>query len=68
MLDGAQALRLVNTTRDCREHALLALAVSTGVREGEIFALWWENLDLEAGTLTVEKTLTEDLDGHLIRL
>ncbi len=67
VLDGAQALRLVNTTRDCREHALLALAVSTGVREGEIFALWWENLDLEAGTLTVEKTLTEDLDGHLIR-
>lgn len=37
------------------------------MREGEIFAVWWENVDLKAGTLAIEKTLTEDIQGNLVR-
>jgi len=67
LLDGAQALSLVSAARNYGERALLALAVSTGMREGEIFAVWWENVDLKAGTLAIEKTLTEDIQGNLVR-
>jgi len=67
VLDGPQALKLLRVARDLDEVALLTLAATTGMREGEIFALFWENVDLAAGTLTVKKTLTEDLDGRLVR-
>ena len=34
-------------------------ALATGLRAGELFALWWENLDLDADlpTVTVRATL-----------
>ncbi len=67
VLDRSQALILMNAARNAHDRALFALAISTGMREGEIVALWWEDLDLDAGTLTVNKTLTEDLQGSLIR-
>jgi integrase len=34
------------------------LAVHAGLRQGELLALKWEDLDLEAGTLRVRRTLT----------
>ncbi|MDP9478081.1 MAG: site-specific integrase, partial [Actinomycetota bacterium] len=38
--------------------ALYVLAVSTGMREGELLGLKWADVDLEAGTLRVRRTLT----------
>lgn len=35
---------------------LLTTLAVTGLRIGELLALWWENIDLEAGTLTVTHT------------
>jgi integrase len=37
------------------------------MREGEIFALTWANIDLENAQLFVEATLTEDENGKLVR-
>lgn len=36
------------------------LAVSTGLREGELLALRWEDVDLEGAVLRVRQTLTRD--------
>ena len=47
-----------------RLHAMWLFAVRTGVREGELRALKWRDLDREAGTVTVQRNLpsgTNDL-------
>ncbi len=67
VLDGKQAIRLLSVARDLLERALFALAITTGMRQGEIFALFWSDLDLKAGTVSVKKTLTETCDGQLVR-
>ena len=40
-----------------RFHALYALALATGMRQGELLALRWSDVDLEAGTVAVRHTL-----------
>jgi integrase len=67
VLDGQQVMRLLGAARDVQERALFALAITTGMRQGEIFALSWADLDFVAGTVSVRATLTEDLDGQLVR-
>ncbi len=67
VLDGGQVMKLLGAARDVQERALLALAITTGMRQGEIFALSWDDVDLAAGTVSVRATLTEDLDGKLVR-
>jgi len=39
-------------------HALLLLAVSTGMRQGEILGLRWEDVKLPAGVVEISKTLS----------
>jgi integrase len=36
---------------------LVALAATTGARQGELLALGWDDVDIEAGTLTIRRTL-----------
>ncbi len=43
---------------------MYALVLTTGMRQGEILALTWENVDLPGCRLRVEQTLT-DVDGCL---
>ena len=38
-----------------RLEALYALAITTGLRQGELFGLRWEDVDLEAGRLSVRQ-------------
>src|SRR5918998_4656632 len=42
---------------------LLVLAVHTGMRQGELLALKWTDVDLEAGKVSVRRTLTRE-SGH----
>lgn len=42
---------------------LLWLVMVTGVRRGEVCALRWTDLDLERGTLTVERSITQPRAG-----
>jgi integrase len=67
VLDGQQVMQLLGAARDVLERALFALAITTGMRQGEIFALSWADVDFVAGTVSVRATLTEDLDGKLVR-
>ncbi|MBC7242350.1 MAG: site-specific integrase [Anaerolineae bacterium] len=44
-------------TRDHWLYPLFLLAVATGARLGELLALTWEDVDLNAGTLTIRRSL-----------
>lgn len=52
--------------KEDRFGALYVLAVSAGLRPGELLALKWEDLDLDRRTLTVRRTLSEDDQGRLV--
>ena len=67
VLDGKQVMKLLAVSRNTRDRALLTLAVTTGMRQGEIFALTWDDVDLPARTIAIRRTLAEDRDGHLVR-
>ena len=47
--------------------ALYLMALSTGMRQGELFALSWRDLDLERKLVRVTKSLTRTKDGFEIK-
>jgi integrase len=61
-LDAAQAQRLIDHTREDRLGTLFAVAVYTGLRQGELLGLRWPDLDLDAGTLAVRQAV-QKIDG-----
>ena len=58
-LDARQAKKLLDTAKDTQPgfYALYVLAVTTGMRNGEILGLQWRDIDLDAGTLKVRRTV-----------
>ena len=42
---------------DSRYEALFALALSTGMRQGELLGLSWDNVDVERGIIYVKRNL-----------
>lgn len=52
-----QARAFLETVKGDRFEALYTVAMALGLRRGEVLALRWENIDLEAGTLRVCHTL-----------
>jgi len=52
-----QARTLLKAVRGDRLEALYVLAVSTGLRLGELLGLRWQDVDLESGTLSVRQQL-----------
>jgi integrase len=65
-LSPEQARRFLEACRGERLEALFVLAVHTGMRQGELLGLHWENVDLEAGTLRVRRTLAQTNDGPML--
>jgi integrase len=61
-LNAEQAQRLIENTREDRLGLLFAAAVYTGLRQGELLGLRWQDLDLDAGTLTVRQAV-QKIDG-----
>jgi integrase len=57
VLQDDQVRVFLAAARRSRHYALFALAVGTGLRRGELLALHWPGLDLDAGTVTVRRTL-----------
>jgi integrase len=45
---------------------LWRLALLCGLRRGELLALWWEDVDLERGTLAIRRTLQKSKSGWQI--
>lgn len=46
-------------------HALYVLALSTGMRQGELLGLRWGDVDLAGGRLTVQRAVQRQRDGKL---
>jgi integrase len=67
ILDDAQAHTLIQSATEGQQRSIITLALNTGMREGEIFALTWGNVDLDREELQVDATLTETKDGKLER-
>jgi len=57
-LTREQALVLLETVRGGRLEALYVLALTTGLREGELLGLRWQDVNLEGATLSVRQQLT----------
>jgi integrase len=63
LLEPEQVKTLLEAARGDRLEALYVLAVTTGLRQGELLGLKWEDVDLEDGTLRVRRTLATAKDG-----
>jgi integrase len=62
-LDEAATAKLVHAAADTRLSIPVMLAVTTGLRRGEILALRWQNVDLENGSLAVRQSLERTRSG-----
>ena len=58
-LGSEQAKKLLVAARGDRLEALYVLAVTTGLRQGELLGLKWGDLDLRGGKLRVRRTVFE---------
>lgn len=56
-LSPDEARQLLEAVATHRLGALFSVALAVGLRQGEALGLRWEDIDLDAGTLTVRKTL-----------
>lgn len=56
-LDQGQVKRLLRTAQGTNLYALYLLAVTTGMRQGELLGLKWEDVDLRTGALQVRRTV-----------
>ena len=64
-LSSEQAKAFLEAVRGNRFEAAFVVALHCGLREGEILGLKWSDVDMDAGTLQVRRTLSEALAGHL---
>ena len=63
VLSPEEARALLEAASGDRLEALYVVAISTGLREGEILALRWPDVDLDGGTLAVRATLQRTKEG-----
>ena len=56
-LTTVEARRILNATRDEPNGTAFVLALSLGLRRGEVLALRWRDVDLSAGTLRISGSL-----------
>lgn len=61
-LTEAETNRLIAHARGIW-HDMILFAVRTGLRFGEIIALKWEDIDLKAGILTVNRNIVRGVEG-----
>jgi integrase len=64
-LDREQVRALFKAVSGYRLEALYVVAVTAGLRQGELLGLRWEDVGLEAGTLQVRRTLSEARTGRI---
>jgi integrase len=64
-LDQEEARRLLKAADGDRLQALYVLALNTGMRQGELLALKWDDVDLERGVLRVRRTLSRTGNAYV---
>ena len=55
ILDEYQAMQFLIAAKNSRHYALFNLAIKTGMRQGELLALRWSDLDLRKGIIRVQR-------------
>ena len=60
-LTSAQAQRLLAAAVSDRLHALYTVALTCGLRQGELLGLRWQDMDLDAGVLAVRQQAQREL-------
>jgi integrase len=65
-LTPEQARNLLKEVRGDRLEALYTLAITTGLRQGELFGLRWQDVDLDSGTLSVRQQLIRTRANGLV--
>jgi len=65
-LDETQTRRFLEESAGDRLDGLYVLAITTGMRQGELLALRWSDVDLERGFLQVRATLERSSEGVVI--
>ena len=65
VLDEEKTATMLRAAEGSAMHIPLLLAVGSGMRRGELLGLRWSDVDLDAGTATVNQTLQE-AGGRLI--
>lgn len=58
-LSGTQLATFCKAAQGSNYSTLLILAAVTGMRQGEVLGLQWDDIDLDAGTLKVNRTLSQ---------
>jgi len=56
-----QMRSLLDASKSDKLHALYVLAITTGMRQGELLGLQWKDLDLDTGTLRVNRSVYEGI-------
>jgi integrase len=64
-LSAEETRKLLEAARGDKLEALYVLAIHTGMRQGELLALKWQDVDLENATVSVRRTLTKN-GGRLL--
>lgn len=59
ILSEEQVKVMLTASKERRLGALFVLAVGSGMRQGELLGLAWSDFDLDAGTVTVRRSLVE---------
>ena len=65
VLTRDETARFLSAARKSRYEAIFVLAVTLGMRQGELLALRWRDIDLDAGTLTIRGNVGIDAQGKL---
>jgi integrase len=66
-LTEPQCRRLLAAARGKPVATLVATALGSGCRQGELLALGWEDVDLAAGTLRVRRSLARTRNGFVLK-
>jgi integrase len=66
VLAPEQVNTFLAATREHPARALYALAVTTGMRQGELLGLRWQDVDLDAGRLAVRQALQRQRGNGLV--
>lgn len=64
-LSAEQAQQLLAVARGNRLEALYVMALATGMRQGELLALRWHDVDLDGGSLQVRAAVHYTKDGYV---
>jgi integrase len=67
ILTAEQRAAVLDTLREHKLYPIVALALSTGMRRGELLALQWADVDLDRAVLRVERSVEETKAGLRIK-